>query len=92
MFDPVANQSTLSEAASKQLLGPYGVPFAQEQVCASAAEAIEAANAIGYPVVIMQQIGVQHLSVRTTRPLHTQKANMVSICAGQNHKAMLLQS
>ena len=42
--------------------------------------------------VIMQQIGVQHLSVRTTLPLHTQKANMVSICAGQNHKAMLLQS
>jgi acetyltransferase len=42
----------LSEAASKQLLTPFGVPFAQERVCATVELAIEAANAIGYPVVI----------------------------------------
>ena len=67
MFDPVANQSTLSEAASKQLLGPYGVPFAQEQVCASAAEAIEAANAIGYPVVI--KLSGDNIAHKTERGL-----------------------
>jgi acetyl-CoA synthetase (ADP-forming) len=48
----VALPTTLSEAASKQLLTPFGVPFAQERVCATVELAIEAANAIGYPVVI----------------------------------------
>jgi len=48
----VAHTTTLSEAASKQLLTPFGVPFAQERVCATVELAIEAANAIGYPVVI----------------------------------------
>ena len=48
----MAHTTTLSEAASKQLLTPFGVPFAQERVCATVELAIEAANAIGYPVVI----------------------------------------
>jgi len=52
MFEPVANQTTLSEAASKQLLVPFGVPFAQEKVCSTAAQAVDAANKIGYPVVL----------------------------------------
>ena len=52
MFRFVAQHSTLSEAASKQLLAPFEVPFAQERVCSTAAEAVNAADAIGYPVVI----------------------------------------
>ena len=48
----MAHTTTLSEVASKQLLTPFGVPFAQERVCATVELAIEAANAIGYPVVI----------------------------------------
>ena len=67
MFEPVANQTTLSEAASKQLLVPYGVPFAKEQVCATASQAIEAAEAIGYPVVI--KLSGDHIAHKTERGL-----------------------
>jgi succinyl-CoA synthetase beta subunit len=42
---------TLSEAASKALLGRYGVPFLTERVVATPGEAVEAARAIGGPVV-----------------------------------------
>jgi acetyl-CoA synthetase (ADP-forming) len=67
MFDPVANQTTLSEAASKQLLVPFGVPFAQEMVCSTAAQAVEAANHIGYPVVI--KLSGNHIAHKTERGL-----------------------
>ena len=67
MFEPVASQTTLSEAASKQLLVPYGVPFAKEQVCATAFQAIAAAEAIGYPVVI--KLSGDHIAHKTERGL-----------------------
>ena len=43
---------TLSEAASKQLLAQYGVPVAPERTAAGADEAVVAAEAIGFPVVV----------------------------------------
>jgi len=43
--------ATLSEADSKQLLASYGVPVLDERTVASAAEAIAAADDVGYPVV-----------------------------------------
>ncbi len=43
--------TTLSEADSKALLAPYGVPFAPEHVVATAAEAVDAAVDVGFPVV-----------------------------------------
>ena len=67
MFVPVANKTTLSEAASKQLLLPYGVPFAEEQVCSTVVQALEAANAIGYPVVI--KLSGDHIAHKTERGL-----------------------
>jgi acyl-CoA synthetase (NDP forming) len=42
----------LSEYDSKQLLGPYGIPVAPETRVESAAEAVAAAEKIGYPVVL----------------------------------------
>jgi acetyl-CoA synthetase (ADP-forming) len=42
---------TLSEAASKALLAPYGVPVPDERVVAGAAAAAAAATEIGFPVV-----------------------------------------
>ena len=42
----------LSESASKELLGRYGIPFAAERNVASVEQAIAAAKEIGYPVVI----------------------------------------
>jgi acetyl-CoA synthetase (ADP-forming) len=43
--------ATLSEHASKELLGRHGVPLAPERLAATAAEAADAADAVGYPVV-----------------------------------------
>jgi acetate---CoA ligase (ADP-forming) subunit beta len=42
---------TLSEAASKELLAPFGIPFLDERVVADAASAALAAAELGFPVV-----------------------------------------
>ena len=42
--------STLSEAGSKELLAGFGVPFAPEIVAATADDAVDAADQLGYPV------------------------------------------
>jgi acetyltransferase len=51
MWSVVSDQRTLSEAMSKQLLAPFGFPFAAEVVVTTATEAADAADAMGYPVV-----------------------------------------
>jgi acetyl-CoA synthetase (ADP-forming) len=43
--------TTLSEAASKELLGRYGVPLAPERLGSTAEAAVAAADELGYPVV-----------------------------------------
>jgi acetyl-CoA synthetase (ADP-forming) len=43
--------TTLSESASKELLGRYGVPLADERLAATAEAAATAADELGYPVV-----------------------------------------
>src|SRR5690242_18580709 len=43
--------TTLSESASKELLGRYGVPLADERLAATPEAAAAAADEIGYPVV-----------------------------------------
>ncbi|HME27342.1 MAG TPA: acetate--CoA ligase family protein [Acetobacteraceae bacterium] len=42
----------LTEHHAKALLAPYGLPKSQERFVTSAAEAAEAANALGYPVAM----------------------------------------
>ena len=42
----------LTEHHAKALLAPYGLPESQERLATSAAEAAEAANALGYPVAL----------------------------------------
>jgi acetate---CoA ligase (ADP-forming) len=42
----------LTEHASKKLLEAYGIKPSRDVLCGSAAEAVEAAGAIGYPVVM----------------------------------------
>ncbi|HET8620558.1 MAG TPA: acetate--CoA ligase family protein [Acidimicrobiales bacterium] len=58
---------TLSEAASKELLGPFGVPFPAERQTATAAAAVEAADALGYPVVV--KLGGDGIAHKTERGL-----------------------
>ena len=43
---------TLSEADSKALLARHGVPILEERLAATADEAVAAADALGYPVVL----------------------------------------
>ncbi|HEX2562261.1 MAG TPA: acetate--CoA ligase family protein [Acidimicrobiales bacterium] len=58
---------TLSEATSKQLLAAFGVPFPPEQVVGSADDAVGAADALGYPVVV--KLGGEGLAHKTERRL-----------------------
>jgi acetyl-CoA synthetase (ADP-forming) len=58
---------TLSEAASKELLGRFGAPFPAEQVVANADGAVAAADALGYPVVV--KLGGDAIAHKTERGL-----------------------
>jgi acetate---CoA ligase (ADP-forming) subunit beta len=58
---------TLSEAASKQLLGAFGVPFPDERVVGSVDDAMGAAGEIGYPVVV--KLGGDGIAHKTERGL-----------------------
>jgi acetyl-CoA synthetase (ADP-forming) len=56
---------TLSEAASKQLLAGFGVPFPAERVVGSADDAVGAADDLGYPVVVkLGGAGIAHKTER----------------------------
>jgi acetate---CoA ligase (ADP-forming) subunit beta len=58
---------TLSEAASKDLLGAFGVPFPDERVVATVEQAVRAADEIGYPVVA--KLGGDAIAHKTERGL-----------------------
>jgi succinyl-CoA synthetase beta subunit len=58
---------TLSEAASKELLGAFGVPFPPERVVGSTEDAVAAADALGYPVVV--KLGGEGIAHKTERGL-----------------------
>jgi acetyltransferase len=47
-----AQGQALTESAGKQLLALYGIPVTQERVVTNAAEAVAAAQAIGFPVAM----------------------------------------
>jgi succinyl-CoA synthetase beta subunit len=58
---------TLSEAASKELLGAFGVPFPPERVVGSPDDAAAAADTLGYPVVV--KLGGEGIAHKTERGL-----------------------
>jgi len=47
-----ADRTLLTESESKQILAAYGIPVVQTCVARSEDEAVDCANAIGYPVVL----------------------------------------
>jgi len=72
----LANGGALSEYDSKRLLREYGIPTTDDVVCTSAAEAVRAAEAIGYPVVMKvasaaashkSELGFVKVGVKTAR-------------------------
>ncbi|MGM0605475.1 MAG: acetate--CoA ligase family protein, partial [Halobacteriota archaeon] len=57
MTDPIeaaraAGRETVPEAQAKALLADVGISVPEYAVCSTPAEAVEAAEAIGYPVVV----------------------------------------
>jgi acetyltransferase len=48
----VEGRTLLTEAESKAVLSAYGIPIAETRVARTTDEAVEAAEAIGYPVVV----------------------------------------
>jgi acetyl-CoA synthetase (ADP-forming) len=59
--------STLSESDSKLLLSSYSIPFAPEKKTATAADAVAAAEQLGYPVVV--KLGGDNIAHKTERGL-----------------------
>lgn len=64
---PETKSSTLSEAKSKELLAPHGVPFAPEHKVTSIDGAVEAARSLGFPVVV--KLGGDNIAHKTERGL-----------------------
>lgn len=58
---------TLSESDSKELLKTFGVPFAREHKVHSVAEAVSAAESLGFPVVV--KLGGDKIAHKTERGL-----------------------
>ncbi len=59
--------TTLSESDSKSLLSSYSIPFAPELKTTSAAQAVSAAEQLGYPVVV--KLGGDKIAHKTERGL-----------------------
>lgn len=75
---------TLSEAASKELLRSHGVPMADEAIAADAAEAVAAAERLGFPVVAkLNGEGIAHKTERGLVRLHLGDAAAVRQAADE---------
>ncbi|SFE53401.1 acetate--CoA ligase family protein [Alteribacillus iranensis] len=60
---PLPDKRVLTERESQELLKSYGVPIAEKQLATSGREAVDYANAIGYPVVMkVESSDVPHKS------------------------------
>ncbi len=78
------HHQTLSEAASKNLLAPYGVPFAQEILATDPDLAADAAASIGFPVVAkLCGDNIAHKTERGLVRLNLQNAEQVATATGQ---------
>ncbi|MFH1980315.1 MAG: acetate--CoA ligase family protein [Pseudomonadota bacterium] len=79
-----AGHSALTEDRAKALLAAYGVPVVSERVCANAATAVTAADAVGYPVVL-KAVGptLLHKTESGLVRLHLMDAEKVRSAAGE---------
>jgi acetate---CoA ligase (ADP-forming) subunit beta len=68
----------LSEAASKDLLARFGIPFAREEIASTPEAAVTAAREIGYPVVLkLNGDGIAHKTERGLVRLNVADADTV---------------
>jgi acetyl-CoA synthetase (ADP-forming) len=76
--------STLSESESKALLARYGIPLVRDEIVGTVAEAVTAADAIGYPVVAkLNGAGIAHKTERGLVRLNLTSADAVRDAAAQ---------
>lgn len=82
----LAAGGSLSEVGSKQLLSAYGITVTQDVLCGSAAEAVRAAEAIGFPVVMKvaasaathkSDLGLVRVGVTSAREVRTVYAELL---------------
>ena len=73
LLDGLQPGEALSEWRSKQLLKAYGIKTSKDELCTSAKEAVKAANAIGFPVV---------MKVASPDLLHKSDAGLVKVGVG----------
>ncbi|HSV83661.1 MAG TPA: acetate--CoA ligase family protein, partial [Ramlibacter sp.] len=70
---------SVSESEAKAILSAAGIPVLPERVCTSAAEAVEAANGMGYPVVAkIASADIPHKTEIGGVILHLQNADAVA--------------
>ena len=81
---------TLSEGASKALLASYGIPVTRERLALTEDEAVQAARAIGYPVVLKAEsaaiphkteAGVVHLALADAHAVREAYRNILAAVA-----------
>jgi acetyl-CoA synthetase (ADP-forming) len=76
--------STLSEAESKALLARYGIPLVREEIVETVEDAVTAAAAIGYPVVVkLNGPGIAHKTERGLVKLNLSSPDAVRAAATQ---------
>ncbi len=79
-----ASTHTLSEHASKQLLADVGVPFPSEALAANADAAVQAAESIGFPVVLkLNGDAIAHKTERDLVRLGLEDADAVRAAADE---------
>jgi acetyltransferase len=88
----------LTEGPSKELLAAYGIPVAKPQPAASADQAVEIANEVGYPVVLKilsedishkTDVGGVALDVRNGERVREVFARMTAAAAAQRPDARI---
>lgn len=91
---------TLVEREAKQVLAAYGVPVVEERLARSADEAVAAAQALGYPVVLKAEsptilhkteLGVVRLNVADEAGVRRHYAEIVAAARGHELAGILVQ-
>lgn len=94
-----ADRNALTEAAAKAFLKPYGIPVVSETQTRTAAEAVEAAKKIGFPVVLKglgtellhkTEMNLVHLHLNDA-PAVTAAAEKIAKNAGDKLEGFLVQ-
>lgn len=90
----------LTELDAKKALAAYGVPVVEERLAASAEEAVAAARALGYPVVLKAEsptilhkteLGVVRLGVADDGAVRRHYAEIVAAAHGHELRGVLVQ-